>query len=90
MQGYKRNHDLTSDQPTNHDSSAWRVPKFRMCIFVPAGQLNAGTAADTRREVGSTEEPIFYEVKKEIYQRGKDLRKRLSSVRVVPEEPTMS
>jgi hypothetical protein len=35
-----------------------------MCIFVPAGHLNAGTAADTSREVGSMGELIFYEVKK--------------------------
>lgn len=40
---------------TNQDSSAWRVPRFSMCIRVPAGHLNVGTAADTNREEGSTE-----------------------------------
>jgi hypothetical protein len=53
-----------------------------MCIFVPAGHLNAGTAADTSREVGSMEELIFYEVKKRL-RGGNDLRKRLSSVKGV-------
>jgi hypothetical protein len=34
-----------------------------MCIFVPAGHLNAGTAADTSREAGS-EELMFEEYAK--------------------------
>jgi hypothetical protein len=35
-----------------------------MCILVPAGHLNAGTAADTSREAGSIEQedPILIEV----------------------------
>lgn len=40
-----RSHRKAVQDHTHQPSSAWRVPKSRKCILVPAGHLKAGTPA---------------------------------------------
>jgi hypothetical protein len=47
---------------TYHDSSTSKVPKSRMCIFVPSGQLSAGTAAEANRAAALTEAAMLEEL----------------------------